>query len=102
MAKRAHAPAAFSVAYEHAGFGTSHVFMTFTRGEKLEAFECLRRLSRAWPHTTYRLKRERKTIARIEVGEIHFPRGHATRRAREKFRADLAAIDRAFGVGSAS
>ena len=84
-------PAAFSVCYQSRGFD-NNVFMTFRRDEKLDAFECLRSLSQAWPNTTYRLKHERRTIVRVERGEIHYPRGHATRRAREKFRAEMAAL----------
>ena len=91
-----HTPA-FSVQYLHRGFGSPCHFIAFRRDQKLEAFACLRRLSQAWPNTTYFLKRERKTIARIERGEIHYPRGHVVRRAREQFRAQCAAIAQATG-----
>ncbi len=99
MADAKRAPAAFTVAYEHHGFGHAHPFMTFRRSEKREAFDCLRHLSRVWPHTTYYLKRERKTIVRIERADIfdHLPRGHATRRSVTSFRAECAAISKVGG-----
>ena len=101
MADAKHTPA-FTVAYEHHGFGHAIAFMTFRRTEKRQAFECLRRLSLAWPKTTYYLKRERKTIVRIERADIfdHLPRGHTTRLHAERFRAECAAI--AKGAGSAA
>jgi hypothetical protein len=81
---------AFSVLFLHdCNDGAPARFMEFTRSEKVEAFRCLQRLSQAWPNTTYFLRRERKTIARIKRGEIHLPRGHATRRAREQFRSQM-------------
>lgn len=99
MADAKRTPAAFTVAYEHHGFGHATPFMTFRRAEKREAFDCLRRLSRAWPNTTYYLKRERKTIVRIERADIfdQLPRGHATRRHAVRFRAECAAIAKATG-----
>lgn len=65
----ARAPA-FAVLYRHRGFA-ANVFMTFRRSEKLAAFECLRTLSRSWPNTEYWLRHERRSIARIERGELH-------------------------------
>lgn len=90
---------AFSVWYQHDGFDPSP-FMSFNRAEKRDALRCLRSQSQAWPNTTYRLKKERKTIVRIDRRDIHLPRGNTTRRAREKFRAEMAELDLKYGSAS--
>lgn len=87
MAK-SHKPAAFTVFYKHDGplwGGTQFPFATFKRAEKIEAFNCLRRLAHGarWCNVTFTLKRERKTICRITLGEKHLSRDE--RKRREQF-----------------
>lgn len=85
---------AFTVLYAHRGDDATP-FMGFHRDDKQRAFDCLRRLSMAWPNTTYWLRKGRKTLVRIERGEIHRSRASAYHQAHMRFKAQMAAIERA-------
>lgn len=84
---------AFTVLYAHRGDDATP-FMGFHRDDKQRAFDCLRRLSMAWPNTTYWLRKGRKTLVRIERGEIHRSRASAYHQAHMRFKAQMAAIER--------